>query len=209
MIFSKIKTKLAQRAWEKHYQIPKHLQTIESLYQDFDGYIISKQARETAPSLALTYGEINLYSFLALMSLAKPNRDTVFYDLGSGLGKTVLAFQLCYQPTKSYGIEYLKPLHEIAQERRTTLGASQQIQFLNQDILESDWSDANLIFLNVASFVPDHWQDINQKLLLTPVATIITCAKPMQNATDYKIFPTRVETSWGIIPVYIHKRQIN
>ena len=42
------------------------------------------------------------------------NKDTIFYDLGSGLGKTVLHYGLQYGIKKSVGIEYSKERHQAA-----------------------------------------------------------------------------------------------
>ena len=104
MICSKLLNKLHIYQWKKRYQIDKHLKQIEYLYQNINGYVISKAAREYQPDLEFTYGEVNLESFLALLSLVHPTTEDIFYDLGSGLGKTVIACRLVYELKKCCGI---------------------------------------------------------------------------------------------------------
>ena len=192
--------------WKKRYQIDKYINYIESLYRDTNGYSISKAAREHQPALEFTYGEINLQSFLALLSMVAPKKDDIFYDLGSGLGKTVLACSLVYKLQKCCGIEYLPELYQIAcQLRQNSSIPTQKIIYHQQHILEANWDEASIIFLNVASFLPDVWQDINQKIARYPTPKIISCAKPLEISKNYQQTKTKVLSSWGIIPVYIYQ----
>ena len=186
----------ASHQWQKHYQIQQHLQTIDQLYANVNGFIISKSAR-LQDDLALTYGEIDLLSFLALLSLTSPQADWQFYELGCGLGKTVLAASLCYQFKKSIGVECLAPLLEVAKRYNT----QHNIEFILADLQQLCYHDANLIFINIASFVPEVWQALNTHLEAYPDAYIITCAKPL--ATSIVIRQTWVKCSWGIVPAYI------
>lgn len=68
----------------------------QNLYEDVDGYSISRKARVKMDAFAYTYGEIEFLSFIALLSLVKPNENSVFYDLGSGTGKAVIAAAMVY-----------------------------------------------------------------------------------------------------------------
>lgn len=207
MIFSRLQTKWAQYTWERHYQIRPKLQIIDKLYQDTNGFVISKQARESAPSLHLTYGEINLYSFLALMSLTKPNTNSIFYDLGSGLGKTVLAYALAYQVKKACGVECLSPLIEIAETKARAIKTPSEIMFKQQDILKTDLRDASIVYLNLATFIPEFWQQITQYLAKHQIPCIVSINKPLE-LPHYHCFPTKVLTSWGLVPAYIHRQMI-
>jgi hypothetical protein len=197
----RLKDYFAIRQWRKTYQINAHLADIESYFSQINGFEVSKASRLEAPNLALTYGEIDLESFLALLSLAKINTNTVFYDLGCGLGKTVIACANVYSIKRAYGVEcladLLAPAIQYAEKKS-------QIQFLNQNILATDWSDANVLFLNVATFVPESWHAIAHKLRNQPVKTIITCGKSLEMPDTYQVRTTYVKTSWGIIPAYIY-----
>lgn len=194
--FKRFLNSYARYRWEKHYQIQKHLQTIDNLYKNINGFHISKSAR-IEDNLALTYGEIDLRSFLALLSLTAPKPYWNFYELGCGLGKTVMAASLCYQFQKSVGIDCLKPLIDAANTRNKF----SNIEFIIADIQEFSYHDANLIFINVASFVPEVWSNLSQKLRAYSDVYMISCAKPLAQSTI--LHQTLVECSWGIIPAYI------
>ena len=196
-----LKNYLAIRKWKKAHQIDAHIQNINLHFKDINGYALSKKERETTPSLALTYGEINLESFLALLSLAKPNPDTIFYDLGCGLGKTVIACANVYKIKKAYGVEYLP---ELLNKAKSITSQHKNIEFIQEDILQTNGQDATMLFINVATFLPDTWQLICDKINQNPTQTVITCAKPIVDNTNWLIRETKVMTSWGIIPAYIH-----
>jgi hypothetical protein len=212
MIYYKWLNRLHIYQWKKRYQIDKHLKHIEYLYQNINGYGISKAAREHQPALEYTYGEVNLESFLALLSLVHPTTEDIFYDLGSGLGKTVIACSLVYELKKCCGIEYIADLYQTACQLSHHLSTpTQLIEYQQQHILQANWDDASIIFINVASFLPEVWQDINHKINLYQTPTIISCAKPLQLSTAYHHTPTQVASSWGIIPAHIYqlKTKIN
>jgi len=196
-----LKNYLAIRKWKKVYEIDKHIQDINQYFEDINGYTLSKNARDEAPSLALTYGEIDLESFLALVSLAKPSPDTIFYDLGCGLGKTVIACAQVYKIKKAYGVEFLPGLLNKA---KSITSQHKNIEFIQDDILQINWQDATMLFINVATFLPDTWQLICNKINQSPTQTVITCAKPIVNNINWQIRETKVMTSWGIISAYIH-----
>jgi SAM-dependent methyltransferase len=195
-LFSRFFNFYERYRFEKRYKIQKHLQTINHLYANVNGFHISKSAR-IEDDLALTYGEIDLLSFLALLSLTSPKPHWHFYELGCGVGKTVIAASLCYQFQKSIGIDCLKPLVDTAKERNVF----PNIDFVIADLQDLSYQDANLIFINIASFVPEVWHNLNLKLQHYHDVIIITCAKPL--AQSVIMHQTLVECSWGIIPAYI------
>ena len=60
---------------------------------------------------SFVYGEVNFkamaYIFEYIKSLYEINSNGFFYDLGSGIGRGILAATLCYSFKKYIGIEYL------------------------------------------------------------------------------------------------------
>ena len=198
--FKKWRDQQAIKKWRQQYHILEHINNINRHYADVNGFKISTQARIENPQLELTYGEIQLESFLALISMTKPTHESVFYDLGCGLGKTVLACSQVFAMKKCYGVECMPELLNIAQQK-----SKGNINYLQQNILDTQWVDATILFINVASFVPELWQAITQKIQHQPVSTIITCAKPLALSEVYTVTKTQVLCSWGVIPAYIHK----
>jgi SAM-dependent methyltransferase len=207
-MINRLKTYYQRYRWYNRFQIKKNIHQVEKLYGDCDGFELARQEKALHPNLSLTYGEIELESFLALLSLTQPTPQQVFYDLGCGLGKTVIAAAKTYQFKKSYGIETLKNLHQIAQKKQKTGVSSSDIEFIHGDLRDIHWHDADILFLNVASFVPDSWHLICDKLIQSPAPIIITCSKPLPK-THFEIQETRVQCSWGIIPAYIHRHTKN
>ena len=74
-----------------------------SLYKNVDGYQISFQARQklSENSSDLTYGEIPFVSWRQIILRANPQNGGVFFDLGSGSGRVVLASHLLFNFRKS------------------------------------------------------------------------------------------------------------
>ena len=198
--FKKWRDQQAIKKWRQQYHILEHINNINRHYADVNGFKISTQARIENPQLELTYGEIQLESFLALISMTKPTHESVFYDLGCGLGKTVLACSQVFAMKKCYGVECMPELVNIAKQK-----SKGNITYLQQNILDTQWADATILFINVASFIPELWQAITQKIQHQPVSTIITCAKPLALSEVYTVTKTQVLCSWGVIPAYIHK----
>lgn len=201
-----LKAKYQRFMWRKTYQIPKNIKCIQQLYADIDGFELSRLEKQTHPNLSLTYGEIDLESFLALLSLVKPSSQDVFYDLGSGVGKTVIAAAQTYQFKKAYGIETLKSLHQVAEHKKSLSTLKTEVNFKHQNVIEASWADADILFINIASFVAHSWHELCEKLIAHPASTIITCSKPLPKE-HFDIQTTQVLCSWGVVPAYIHRRK--
>lgn len=93
------------------------LAIVERLYADIDGYRLSHLGRRRRATRegALTYGEVLLAPFLAILREANPRRSEVFYDLGSGTGKAVLMAATAFNFARVVGIEVLPELHRVAE----------------------------------------------------------------------------------------------
>lgn len=195
------------RAWKKQFHIVQNVHEIENQFKNISGFDISRQARLNQPSLELTYGEINLESFLAILSLAKPKPHQHFYDLGCGLGKTVWAAAKTYPFRSCNGVEKIEALFQMSlQQKKLFMNPfNTPVKFFNQDILDTHWQESSILFLNVASFVPESWKVIAQKMMNEPSDCIITLAKCIPHER-FNIQSTHVMTSWGIVRAYVHDR---
>ena len=75
------------------------------------------------------------------------NKNTVFYDLGSGIGKTVLHYGLQYGIKKSVGIEYSKERHQAAIDLLDEYAKDKtNIEFYCDKIENKDFSDATVVY---------------------------------------------------------------
>lgn len=85
-----------------------------------DGYRLSAAETEAralpkvSDSLDLTYGDVRFDALSRALAAAAPAEGGVFYDLGSGTGRGVLAAALQFPLARAVGVEYLAALHEAA-----------------------------------------------------------------------------------------------
>lgn len=202
------------KRWRKALSINKHQRMFEQLYHEVNGFALSHTARLHSNAMEYIYGEINFESFAALLSLCKPNKDTVFYDLGSGTGKAVLTCAMLFNVQKSCGIEWFASLHEAAcKQQKKLLGMADYSQkagsicLVQGDFLKHSFMDATLVFINATTFFTAVWQRISQHLAELPAKTVIISTS---KALDSPLFVTKhvtpVTMSWGVVNAYIQER---
>lgn len=203
--------------WTQSLNLTNHTPIFHQLYSGVDGYSASRFARQKQDAIEFTYGEIEFLPFVALLSLITLDSDTVFYDLGSGIGKAVIACAMVYPVRKSVGIELLPELCVIAKQQALKLAShpsyqkeAAKIQFLQEDLLEADLSEATLIFINSTTFLGIIWQKLSAHLSnFSQLQTVITTSKALPNADFTLINTTKLQMSWGVVPAFIHCRKTN
>lgn len=97
------------------------------------------------------YGEMTLQSTESLINHFPEyfTKDTVFYDLGSGLGKMVMHIGMKYKVKKSIGIELCKTKYEGAIELQDLFCEDYpNIEFYNNSFLDHNLSDATVIYVD-------------------------------------------------------------
>lgn len=104
------------------------------------------------------------------------NKDTVFYDLGSGLGKMVLHIGMEYGAKMSTGIEYSKERCDTSIRLKDEYAKEfNNIDFKCGNVLDYDLSDASVIYMDNTVF-PEH---INNKIYnQLPKGCLILYKKP-------------------------------
>jgi len=190
----------------------KHQAVFDKLFSRVNGYTLSLQARNGRDAIEYTYGEIVFVPFISLLSLAKPDSNTVFYDLGSGIGKAVFACAMVFNVNRSCGVELFSTLHDAASEQLSRFeqlsdyqAPAKKIHFINDNFLQADFSDATLIFINASAFLGETWFLLNQRLAaLNPEVTIITTTKKLSSDFFIVTQTTQVQMSWGVVNAYIH-----
>jgi predicted RNA methylase len=201
--------------WAKALSLKKHAQTFQKLYQNINGFILSKKERQKHDALDYVYGEIEFLSFIALLSLTHPNRHTVFYDLGSGTGKAVLACAMVFPIRKSVGIEllpelYLQACKQAKQLAKIKYYAKQghHIEFILGDFLQVNLTEATTIFINSTALFNPTWNQLCKRLEdLAHLTTVITTSKALSSTSFTVIKQVEVEMSWGVVLAYIHTRK--
>lgn len=100
------------------------------------------------------YGETGYDSIESIVNQYQEyfNENTVFYDLGSGLGKIVIHIGVKYNPKKSCGIEYSQERYLKSLELLSYFDNTKNITFINDNILNCDLSDATVIYTDNTLF---------------------------------------------------------
>lgn len=178
---------------------------------------------------ALVYGEIDFFSFAALLEGADPQEGEVFVDLGSGTGKAVVAAALLYghKFRRCVGIELLPTLFKgslTACERYREEDGSLRALFGEEraavsaycgDILAEElpdegggfsWVSADVIFINSTCFDAELMDKISAMAeRLRSGARIITLTRPLQSERVQLLVRKQMAMSWGPATGYIQR----
>jgi SAM-dependent methyltransferase len=214
MLFkTRVREALTIRRWEQSLSIARSFQQFQALYADVDGFALSRKDRTGRDAMEYVYGEIQFKPFIALLSLCNPDSRTVFYDLGSGTGKAVLAAAMVFPIKKSCGIELFPSLYQAAERQKHNLKIlpefaekASTIVFRNENFLDADLHDATLLFINATAFFGETWRALNKHLLHLPAdALLISTSKPLCEEHFVILKQTKVAMSWGIVDAFIQQ----
>lgn len=211
-VLSHLWIRIKIQRWRNHLGLDKHQNAFHQLYSNVNGFALSQQSRLKNNAIEFVYGEIEFCSYIALLCKMKLKQNTIFYDLGSGTGKAVLACAMVFNVQKSCGIELFKLLHHAALGQRQQLlkqpeysHLNDKIEFIHSDFLKVDFSDATHIFINASAFIGETWRKLHQHLeKYAAKAIIATTSKPLDSPAFSLENDTRLQMSWGVVRVYIH-----
>ncbi|MBI2839387.1 MAG: SAM-dependent methyltransferase [Acidobacteria bacterium] len=189
---------------------------VERLYADVRPYEISHDSRSQLADRdeSFRYGEI-VPTALNEMLREYPADDTrILYDLGSGTGRTVFLAALLFDFAKLVGVELLGGLHRAAQRKlgeydaqiRPGLPRAKQkliIEFRNEDIGETDFSEADVVVAHATCFQPLLMERLaRQAERLKPGSRMILVGKSISSPmfSLEKVEPH--EMDWGRTPVF-------
>lgn len=201
--------------WRKRLQLNLHQADFNLLYSDVDGFALSKQARAQQDSMEYVYGEIEFESFIALLSICPITPQTVFYDLGSGVGKAVIACAMVFNLQAYRGIELFEELHQVAKRRAALLqkipryqDKALHIAFKQGDIWQEPFSDATLIFVNATAFFGERWTQLSHHIgQVKPGSLVISTSKALDSDLFEPISEKPLRMSWGVVKAYIQRRR--
>ena len=184
-------------------------------------------------SRCLIYGEIECNSFARILGVARSGfsrgQKSKFVDLGSGAAKAVLWASLVANFDVFVGIELNPFLHKMSlgvleqfeEQFKTTLFATKfslaqrppieliMGSFLQLDI--HDWTDADVVFINSASFTDELLAGIAvlaAKMRKGSRVITLTHSLPETGVGEkFKVvYRERTEMSWGAATVFIQER---
>ncbi|BAU64936.1 hypothetical protein STA3757_23140 [Stanieria sp. NIES-3757] len=96
-----------------------------------------------------------------MLELASVSGDDILYDLGSGDGRIPITAAQKYG-TRGTGVEINPELVQRSRENAEAAGVGDQVEFLQQDLFQTDLSDATVVTLYL---LPDVNLELRSKLL--------------------------------------------
>lgn len=204
----------------------KAKEIFENLYQSINGYSISLEARKKQNLFdkSLTYGEINFDSFYEMLKVVAPKKEDVFYDLGSGTGKAVIAGHLLFDFKKSIGIEILPALYLTSKKikefynkkiRKTIKKIwneelTGEIDFLLGDFLNIPFFDGDIIFANSTCFDEELRNKLENLFLKLKKGTrILMLTHFLKNNLHFKLIASKIFLQgWGEATVNFYQKVI-
>lgn len=82
-----------------------------------------------------------------MLTIANVNSNDVLYDLGSGDGRIPIMAAQKYRVRRAIGIDINPERIQEANANAQQAGVTDRVQFLNQDLFESNFSDATVVTL--------------------------------------------------------------
>ncbi len=151
----------------------RNKQILDEMYQDISGFGMLKPCDENKVvdgGGAPTYGEINYESLQQLIKDLNFGPKDVFYDLGSGVGKTVLQVYANSPVKKAVGIELSDTRYEGSMKalerfkKKNMIEKGRKIAFINGNILDENLKDATIIYTCSTCFSRELMEQIAKKL---------------------------------------------
>ena len=188
-----------------------------TIFQHVEGSSISQSERKRLKVTGLseyTYGEIDFAHMAPVFELCEPKPGEVFWDLGCGAGKCMLTVALLFPFLKEVkGVEKLPKLYECCKETLSQVNPSSQVAPLSVfegDMLQVDWSDADIIFTSSICFPSELIDGMLEKAKqLKKGARFITLKSFPPNEVFEQKFNLRVKMTWGKTGVYILEKIID
>lgn len=190
------------------------LKIFKKIYEDIDGFSLSISERKklSIDDKSFVYGEIVPESFYEILIKSGVNQDSIFYDLGSGVGKAVIFSKLFFNVKKAVGIEYLESLYQaslLAYNRLKEFIDINGIEFIRDDIFNSNFSDGDLIFINSTCFSEEQIRKIEEMALnLKNNSRIIILTKKLTLPYFKLIFEDKNNFSWGSATVRLYEKSL-
>lgn len=192
---------------------PLYAETLfNHLYSSIDGYSVSNSARKHhgCDTEKFLYGEVPFQSWKDILLRANPKKDSVFFDLGSGTGRIVMASHLLSDFRKCVGVEILKGLFEKSCEVKAEFEKNikpkilehsneKKLEFICSDIFSVNLAEAGLIFMNHPFKDEENFNLLEEKFLdeLKPQAKIVTTIRSLKNKRFKNLGSHTYNFSWG------------
>jgi len=195
---------------------------VREVYGGTNPYDASHRSRKglALSDESLRYGEIVGESLEQVLSAVPEAARGVFYDLGSGSGRTLLLAALISGFGRVVGVELLEELHTMAQaavarfdrDHREQLVSPQRdvrIELRLGDLREVDLGDADVVYVHCTCFQTDLMRDLARQVeaTLRPGAYVLTTTKMISAPSLDFVKAMSAEMDWGPTSMFISRRR--
>ncbi len=202
---------------QKLYNTQELNEIIDDLYIDVTGFSIGMQEREFIEDQGgnPTYGEITTESVGQLLHDLPITAHDVFFDLGSGVGKVCVQVALT-TPAHAIGIELSPSRYQGAQLikkeliKRKILTNPDKLQFIEQNILNTNLSQATVILMCSTCFSDGLMETLTNKMAqeCKNGLRVITLKDLPRHEKFQRIKTYELPMSWSqASPVYLYELQ--
>jgi hypothetical protein len=182
-----------------------------SLFENVEGSSVSQGERKrlgVSGKSEFTYGEVEFVHMIPVFELCEVQAGQVFWDLGCGAGKCLVAAAMLYpQLAASKGVEFLDRLYDLCKEtvdRANERGVGAPISVVHGDMLQVDWSDADLIYTSSICFPQELIDGMYEKAKVLKKGAKIITLKNFPPNEEFEIkYNLRVKMTWGRTGVYV------
>lgn len=158
-------------------------------------------------------------------SFGEPGCKVHFLDLGSGLGRAVIAFALCYSPWESeaeneqndiiaVGVEIRQKVHKVVYDvvlPALPSNLRRRVSLVCKDMFDVPCNDADLVLVNATGLEDVVFQKLKGKLEaeLHSGARVISLSLPLQSAffEELEASQRQFRMSWGNCTVFFYCRR--
>ncbi|CDW84668.1 sam-dependent methyltransferase [Stylonychia lemnae] len=177
-----------------------------------------RQRKNVCDKTEFTYGEVMFTYFIPLMGLTQPQEGESFWDLGCGGGRPLIISSLAFpQLKKCIGVELLDGLYDLAQQTASDYMKQATDRFPNErivpleiikgDMLQIDWSDADIIYASSICFPDELVEGIcDQARKLKKGARILTLKSFPDRDYLRMEYSLKIKMSWGRCQVAMYRK---
>ena len=205
-IFDKFRKKNEETQEEK-------IAKLENIFSDVNGSQLSLEYRKDTDDKSLVYGEVLYDQFAKIIAKCEPDKNKVFYDLGSGTGKSCFITSFLFGLKKSVGIELVPQLHEAAQRKKQEIKGeypkeNKAMEFINGDITKEDFSDGDIIFSNSTCFSSELFDALVERYQTLKIGTYVICLTKSISSDKFSLIyeSTEPSFSWGNPTTRVYKK---
>jgi hypothetical protein len=177
---------------------------LQYLYKGIDGFDISRaeEKRVRASRSSATYGEIMPAATFELLDALELGNDDVFYDLGCGVGKVVVAAALTTSARRCVGVELATnrlacARKVVARGRREGLIPQRRVVFRHDDIAHTRLDDATVMYTCSTAFPTPFTRAVMRRVAAIGRPVTFASSQVLDDHPAFTLLRTlRLDMSW-------------